>query len=120
MKHNKFGDCDDSAKLFTSLVIDAAKQSVPQTSTNPKLPDSKPLESLILDLPKKITTYSVFPGQRPVVPLEKVSARLGWTQYVSKLNSRTTAKNLGHDQKDHWQSQPPLNPFPYKALFLHG
>ena len=37
--HDKFGDCDDPTKLFTSLLIDAAKQSVPQTLTNPKHPD---------------------------------------------------------------------------------
>ena len=33
---DKFQDCEDPAKLFTSLLIDAAKQSVPQTSTKPK------------------------------------------------------------------------------------
>ena len=37
--HDKFGDCDDPTKFFSSLLIDAAKQSVPQTSTNPKRPD---------------------------------------------------------------------------------
>ena len=36
---DKFGDCDDTTKLFTSLLIDAAKQSVPQTLTNLKHPN---------------------------------------------------------------------------------
>ena len=51
IKHVKFGDCDDPTRLFTSLLIDAAKQSVPQTlidaakqsvpqtSKKPKRPD---------------------------------------------------------------------------------
>ena len=80
--HDKFEDCDDSTKLFTSLLIEAAKQSVPQTSTNPKRPDkpwynddckqaseteNKPLEILTSGLPRKITICSVFPEQRPVV-----------------------------------------------------
>ena len=33
---DKFQDCEDPAKLFTSLLIEAAKQSVPQTPTKPK------------------------------------------------------------------------------------
>ena len=36
---DKFENCDDPIKLFTSLLLDAAKASIPQTPTNPKRPD---------------------------------------------------------------------------------
>ena len=35
---DKFQDCEYPAKLFTSLIFDAARQSVPQTSTKPQKP----------------------------------------------------------------------------------
>ena len=58
--------------------------------------ESKPLESLISDLSKKTPTYYVFPGQRPVVLLEKVSARL------------TTKKTWDMIRKINGKGQPPL------------
>ena len=39
ISRDKFENCDDPIKLFTSLLLDAVKASVPQTSTNPKRPD---------------------------------------------------------------------------------
>ena len=90
--HDKFEDCDDPTKLFTSLLIEAAKQSslrprqIQNILTSPGTmmivnrlseTENKPLEILTSDLPRKITICSIFPGQKPVVPLEKVSASLG-------------------------------------------
>ena len=105
---DKFQDCEDPAKLFTSLLIDAAKQSVPQTSTKPK----KPPKSWFTDECKQAINarkealrrfnlrptsdnLSQFRISRAKARLTiKNSKRKSWRQYVSKLNSRTSSKKV--------------------------
>ena len=105
---DKFQDCEDPAKLFTSLLTDAAKQSVPQTSTKPK----KPPKSWFTDECKQAINarkealrrfnlrptsdnLSQFRISRAKARLTiKNSKRKSWRQYVSKLNSRTSSKKV--------------------------
>ena len=105
---DKFQDCEDPAKPFTSLLIDAAKQSVPQTSTKPK----KPPKSWFTDESKQAINarkealrrfnlrptsdnLSQFHISRAKARLTiKNSKRKSWRQYVSKLNSRTSSKKV--------------------------
>ena len=104
--HDKFGDCDDPTKLFTSLLIDAAKQSVPQTSTNPKRPD-KPwynddCKQAVKDRKQALRKFNLRPTKENhnLFRISRAKARRtirenkrkAWRQYVSKLNSRTTTK----------------------------
>ena len=102
----KFENCDDPIKPFTSLLLDAAKASVPQTSTNPKRPD-KPwyndeCKQAVKDrkdalkrfnlrpTPENHNQYRIFRAKaRRTI---KESKRKSWRQYVSRLNSRTTTK----------------------------
>ena len=121
--HDKFGDCDDPTKLFTSLLIDAAKQSVPQTSTNPKRPD-KPwynddCKQAVKDRKQALTKFNLRPTKENhnLFPISRAKARRtirenkrkAWRQYVSKLNSRTTTKKTWDMiRKINGKGQPPL------------
>ena len=100
---DKFQDCEDPAKLFTSLLIDAAKQSVPQTSTKPK----KPPKSWFTDECKQainarkeaLRRFNLRPTSDNLSQfrISRAKARLtikNSKQYVSKLNSRTSSKKV--------------------------
>ena len=103
--HDKFGDCDDPAKLFTSLLIDAAKQSVLQTLTNAKCPD-KPwynddCKQAVKDRKQALRKFNLGPTKENhnLFRISRAKARCtireskrkAWRQYVSKLKSRTTS-----------------------------
>ena len=121
--HDKFGDCDDPTKLFTSLLIDAAKQSVPQTSTNPKSPD-KPwynddCKQAVKDRKQALRKFNLRPTKENhnLFRISRAKARRtirenkckAWRQYVSKLNSRTTTKKTWDMiRKINGKGQPPL------------
>ena len=121
--HDKFGDCDDPTKLFTSLLIDAAKQSVPQTSTNPKRPD-KPwynddCKQAVKDRKQALRKFNLRPTKENhnLFRISRAKARRtirenkrkAWRQYVSKLNSRTTTKKTWDMiRKINGKGQPPL------------
>ena len=120
--HDKFGDCDDPTKLFTSLLIDAAKQSVPQTSTNPKRPD-KPwynddCKQAVKDRKQALRKFNLRPTKENhnLFRISRAKARRtirenkrkAWRQYVSKLNRTTTKKTWDMIRKINGKGQPPL------------
>ena len=103
---DKFENCDDPIKLFTSLLLDAAKASVPQTSTNPKRPD-KPwyndeCKQAVNDIKDALKRFNLRPtpenhNQFRIFRAKtrrtiKESKRKSWRRYVSNFNSRTTTK----------------------------
>ena len=102
---DKFENCDDPIKLFTSLLLDAAKASVPQTSTNPKRPD-KPwyndeCKQAVKDRKDALKRFNLRPTPENHNQFRIFRAKARRTikeskpshgDYVSKLNSRTTTK----------------------------
>ena len=104
--HDKFRDCEDPVKLFTSLLIDAAISSVPQTSSNPTRP-SKPwfnevCKQAVKDRKDALRRFSLRPTTDNLEQFRisrakarrtiKASKRKSWREYVSKLNSKTSTK----------------------------
>ena len=105
-------------------MIDAAKQSIPQTSTNPKRPD-KPwynddCKQAVKDRKQALRKFNLRPtkenhnlfriSRAKARRTIRESKRKSWRQYVSKLNSRTTTKKTWDMiRKINGKGQPPLN-----------
>ena len=104
--HHAFEDCEDPSFLFSSLLFDAAKQSIPQTSTNPKRPDkpwfTSECKEAVRERKASLRKFNLRPTQENLNDFRirrakarctiKTSKRKSWRDYVSRLNSRTSTK----------------------------
>ena len=103
---NAFEECENPAKLFTSLLYSAAEKSIPRTSTNPKHPN-KPwfnddCKKAIQERKSVLRQFNLRPNQENLLKFKiarakarrtiKQSKRASWRQYVSRLNSRSSVK----------------------------
>ena len=120
----KFNDCDDAFHLFTSLIIDAAKQSIPQTSPNPKHPEkpwyNEECKRATQSRKEALRKFNMRPTQDNLNNFRVLRAkarrtiknnkRKSWRQYVSKLNSRASLKKTWNMvRKIKGKSQPPIS-----------
>ena len=104
--HDRFIDCEDPTSLFTQLVYDAAKMSIPQTSGKPgraKKPwFTDECKSAIDDRKKSLAKLRLRPTADNISDFKvmrakarrtiKLSKRKSWREYISKLNSTTSIK----------------------------
>ncbi len=106
ISYETFKDCRDQTQLFTTLLIKAAEQSIPQTSPNPKRP-YKPwydddCKKAIQNRTSAIRKFNLRPTTENLNNIRiyrakarrtiQSSKRKCWKQYISRLNNRTTTK----------------------------
>ena len=91
MFENKLLDADDPSELFTSLLIGAAKEAIPQTTTFPKRPNkpwfTKECKTSIFQRKSALRQYSLRPTKENLIKFKIARARARKTIKESKRSS---------------------------------